>query len=218
MPQISGITDAMNAPMDESATSTSLMISSSTPALEPPASRALRVRKSNTKSSCSNSRSSSSSSSRPPIPNAGGSSHRGPDATPAGSQSASPRTLSANDRRSVNYQSATQNVMYDQRSLHQHVSVGMDPSIAASAIAHAQVVESQASQMISQVQQQAGQYVQPIERGASQHVTGVEVQAHKAVAEAGHHAKEVEPRASELLAQMQSSHQRELQLVANQAT
>ena len=31
MPQISEITDAMNAPMDESATSTSLMISSSTP-------------------------------------------------------------------------------------------------------------------------------------------------------------------------------------------
>ena len=72
MPQISEITDAMNAPMDESATSTSLMISSSTPEQEPPVSRALRVRKSNTKSSCSNSRSSSSSSSRPPVPDAGG--------------------------------------------------------------------------------------------------------------------------------------------------
>ena len=61
------------------------------------------------------------------------------------------------DQRSVNQQSVTQNVMYDQRSLHQHLSVGMDPNVAASAIAHAKVVESQASQMVSQVQQQAGQ-------------------------------------------------------------
>ena len=131
-------------------------------------------------------------------------------ATPTGSQSATPRTLSANDHRSVNYQAVTHTVMHDQRSLDQHVSVRMDPSIAASAIAHAKVVESQASQMIGQVQQQVGEDVQSIEQGAIQHVRGVEVQAHKGVAEAGQHAKEVESRASELLAHMQSNHQREL--------
>ena len=133
-----------------------------------------------------------------------------------GSRPPSPRTLSVlarQDQRSVNQQSVTQNVMYDQRSLHQLLSEGMDHSVAASAIAHAQIVESQASQMISQVQQS-------IEQGAIQHVRGIEVQAHRAAEEAGHHAKEVESRALELLAHMQSNHQRELneaQSVANQA-
>ena len=89
MPQMSEITDAMNAPMDESATSTSLslMVSSSTPEQVQPASRALRVRKSNNKSSGSHSRSSSSSSSHPPLPITGGSSHRGPGSLSVGGQS-----------------------------------------------------------------------------------------------------------------------------------
>ena len=53
-----------------------------------------------------------------------------------------------------------------------------------------------------------------------QHVRGVEHQAQQAVEAVGSHVHEVEPRASELLAQMQSNHQRELnevQAVANQA-
>ena len=82
--------------------------------------------------------------------------------------------------------------MYDQRSFHQHVSVGMDPHIAASAIAHAQVVESQASHMVSQVQQQTGQYVQSLQQETMQHVRGVERRAQQAVEAAGSHVHEAE--------------------------
>ena len=233
MPQISEIAEAMEVQLDESATSTSLMVSSSTPEQVPTASRALRVRKSNTKSTPS--RSSSSSSGRPPLPDSGDLSHRGPGSivaagsqavTPVGSHPATPRRPSGvsddgqasvfQDQRSLNQHNATQNVMYDQRSVHQQVNVGVHPNVAASAIAHAQVVESQATQMLSQAQHR----VQSIEQEAMQHVRGVESQAQQAVAKASHHALEAESRANEIVAQMQSHHQRELnevQAVANQA-
>ena len=90
-------------------------------------------------------------------------SHRGPGSlasnqsgaiTPIGSRQGTPEPsvvgvsqaygLSLHDQRSLQ-QSSTTNVMYDQRSLHQQVNVGMDPNVAASAIAHAYAVESQAT-------------------------------------------------------------------------
>ena len=55
---------------------------------------------------------------------------------------------------------------------------------------------------------------------ALQHAKGVEAQAQQAVHAAGSHVKEVEPRATRLLAQMQDAHLRgmaETQSVANQA-
>ena len=148
MPQISEITDAMTT-MDESNTSNSYQISSSTPEQVQTHGRALHVRTSNSKSS--QSRRSSSSSSRPPMPK-GASSHRGPGTlatptsgaiTPVGSRQGTPEPsvvgmsqaygLSLQDQRSLQ-QSSTTNVMYnDQRSLHQQVNIGMDPNVAASA-------------------------------------------------------------------------------------
>ena len=110
------------------------------------------------------------------------------------------------DQRSVNQHNAIQNVMSDQRSVHQLLNVGADPNVAASAIAHAEVVETQATQIPSQAQHR----VQSIEQEAMQHVRGVESEAQQAVAKASHHALEVESRAKEIVAQMQSRHQREL--------
>ena len=146
MPQINEITDVMNVPMDESNTSNSYQISSSTSEQVQTQSRAVHVRKTNSKT---------------PIPK-GASSHRGPGSvvsnqsgaiTPVGSREGAPEPsvvgvsqaygLSLHDQRPLP-QSSTTNVLYDQRSLHQQVKVGIDPSVAASAIAHAQVVESQA--------------------------------------------------------------------------
>ena len=127
--------------------------------------------------------------------------------------------LSLHDQRSLQ-QSSTINVMYDQRSLHQQVNIGMDPNVAASAIAHAQAVESQATQRVDEIQREASQYAQQIEQQALQHVQGVEVQAQHAVGAAGSHAKEVEKRANQLVEQMRGAHKRELsavQTVANQA-
>ena len=225
------------APMDESNTSNSYQISSSTPEQVQTHSRAMHVRKSNSKSS--HSRSSSSSSSRPPMPKGASSSHRGPGTlatptsgaiTPVGSRQGTPEPsvvgmsqaygLSLHDQRSLQ-QSSTTNVMYnDQRSLHQQVNIGMDPNVAASAIAHAQAVESQATQRVDEIQREASQYAQHVEQQALQHVKGVEVQAQHALEAADTHAKEVEMRANQLLEQMRGAHKRELsevQTVANQA-
>ena len=236
MPQISEITDAMT-PMDESNASNSYQISSSTPEQIQTHSRAMHVRKSNSKSS--HSRSSSSSSSRPPMPKGASSSHRGPGTlatptsgaiTPVGSRQGTPEPsvvgmsqaygLSLHDQRSLQ-QSSTTNVMYnDQRSLHQQVNIGMGPNVAASAIAHAQAVESQATQRVDEIQREASQYAQHVEQQALQHVKGVEVQAQHAVEAAGSHAKEVEIRANQLVEEMRGAHKRELsevQTVANQA-
>ena len=236
MPQISEITDAMT-PMDESNTSNSYQISSSTPEQIQTHSRDMHVRKSNSKSS--HSRSSSSSSSRPPMPKGASSSHRGPGTlatptsgaiTPVGSRQGTPEPsvvgmsqaygLSLHDQRSLQ-QSSTTNVMYnDQRSLHQQVNIGMNPNVAASAIAHAQAVESQATQRVDEIQREASQYAQHVEQQALQHVKGVEVQAQHAVEAAGSHAKEVEIRANQLVEEMRGAHKRELsevQTVANQA-
>ncbi len=47
--------------------------------------------------------------------------------------------------------------------MHQQVNVGMDPSVAASAIAHAHVVESQATQRVDEIQREASQYAQNLE-------------------------------------------------------
>ena len=234
MPQISEITDSMNVPVDESNMSNSYQISSSTPEQVRTQSRAMHVRKSNSKSS--HSRSSSSSSRRPPVPK-GALSHRGPGSlvssqsgaiTPAGSRHGTPEPsvvgvsqaygFSLRDQRSLQ-QSSTTNVLYDQRSLHQQVNVGLDPNVAASAIAHAQVVESQATQRVDEIQREASQYAQQIEQQALQHVQGIEAQAQHAVDGAGSHAKGVEMRADQLLEQMRAVHQRELtevQTAANQ--
>ena len=236
MPQISEITDVMTAPMDESNTSKSYQISSSTSEQVQTHSRAMHVRKSNSKSS--HSRSSSSSSSRPPVPKSALPSHRGPGSlasnqsgaiTPIGSRHGTPEPsvvgvsqaygLSLNDQRSLQ-QSSTTNVMYDQRSLHQQVNVGMDPNVAASAIAHAYAVESQATQRVDEIQRETSQYTQQVEQQALQHVQGIETQAQNAVEAADLHAKGVEVRANQLLEQMRDAHKRELsevQTVANQA-
>ena len=236
MPLISEVTDVMTAPMDESNTSNSYQISSSTPEQVQTHSRAMHVRKSNSKSS--HSRSSSSSSSRPPVPKSALPSHRGPGSlasnqsgaiTPIGSRHGTPEPsvvgvsqaygLSLNDQRSLQ-QSSTTNVMYDQRSLRQQVNVGMDPNVAASAIAHAYAVESQATQRVDEIQREASQYTQQVEQQALQHVQGIEAQAQNAVEAADSHAKGVEIRANQLLEQMRDAHKRELsevQTVANQA-
>ena len=128
--------------------------------------------------------------------------------------------LSLHDQRSLQ-QSSTTNVMYnDQRSLHQQVNIGIDPNVAASAIAHAQAVESQATQRVDEIQREASQYAQHVEQQALQHVKGVEVQAQHALEAADTHAKEVEMRANQLLEQMRGALKRELsevQTVANQA-
>ena len=173
------------------------------------------------------------------MPKGASSSHRGPGTlatptlgaiTPVGSRQGTPEPsvvgmsqaygLSLHDQRSLQ-QSSTTNVMYnDQRSLHQQVNIGMDPNVAASAIAHAQAVESQATQRVDEIQREASQYAQHVEQQALQHVKGVEVQAQHALEAADSHAKEVEVRANQLLEQMRGAHKRELsevQTVANQA-
>ena len=173
------------------------------------------------------------------MPKGASSSHRGPGTlatptsgaiTPVGSRQGTPEPsvvgmsqaygLSLHDQRSLQ-QSSTTNVMYnDQRSLHQQVNIGMDPNVAASAIAHAQAVESQATQRVDEIQREASQYAQHVEQQALQHVKGVEVQAQHAVEAAGLHAKEVEIRANQLVEEMRGAHKRELsevQTVANQA-
>ena len=96
----------------------------------------------------------------------------------------------------------------------------MDPNVAASAIAHAQAVESQATQRVDEIQTEASQYTQHIEQQALQHVQGVEIQAQHAVEAADSHARGVEMRAHQLVEQMRDVHRRELseiQTVANQA-
>ena len=173
------------------------------------------------------------------VPKGASSSHRGPGTlatptsgaiTPVGSRQGTPEPsvvgmsqaygLSLHDQRSLQ-QSSTTNMMYnDQRSLHQQVNIGIDPSVAASAIAHAQAVESQATQRVDEIQREASQYAQHVEQQALQHVKGVEVQAQHALEAADSHAKEVEMRANQLLEQMRGAHKRELsevQTVANQA-
>ena len=220
MPQVSEIKDMMEVPMDESNTSNSYQISSTTPEPVQTHSRAMHVRKSNSKSSQSSR--SSSSSSRPPTHKSAPSSHRGPGTLatsksgaiiPAGSRSSTPEPsavgvtqaygLSLQDQRSVQ-QSATTNVMYnDQRSLHQQVNIGMDPNVAASAIAHAQSIEKEATQYTQQIEQQAMQ----MEQQARQHIQGVEAQAQHAVETADAHAKAVELRASQLVGETQQAYQ-----------
>ena len=98
--------------------------------------------------------------------------------------------------------------------------MGMDPNVAASAIAHAFAVESQATQRVDEIHREASQFVQQLEQQALQHVQGVEAKAQQAVEAAGSHAKGIESRAGQLLEQMRDAHQREMvevQSVANQA-
>ena len=214
MPQISEIKDMMEVPTDESNTSNSYQISSTTPEQIQTHSRAMHVRKSNSKSSRSSR--SSSSSSRPPTNKGAPSSHRGPGTLatsesgaifPAGARSLTPEPsvvgvtqaygLSLQDQRSVQ-QSSTTNVMYnDQRSLHQQVNIGIDPNVAASAI----VASTQ------QIEQQARQHIQGVEAQAQQHIQGVEAQAQHAVQTADAHAKAVEIRASQLVGETQQAYQ-----------
>ena len=75
------------------------------------------------------------------------------------------------DQRSLHQSTSNTNVLYDRRSLHQQVNVGMDPTVAASAIAHAHAVESQATQRIEVIQREASQFVQNVEQQATRVAT-----------------------------------------------
>ena len=79
----------------------------------------------------------------------------------------------------------------------------MDPNAAASAIAHAQSIEREATQYTQQIEQQAMQ----MEQQARQHIQGVEAQAQHAVGTADAHAKAVEMRASQLVGETQQAYQ-----------
>ena len=205
MPQISEITDAMTPMQLDVSEESSLQVSTTSPEVVAAShSRALQVRKSNTKSSGSGSRTSSNSSSsgRPPIAR----SHRG--------QGSEVPIMPVQLNQQLNQQVETHE--HDQRSVHvlqqevhQHdqrtvvvdnrsIQVGIDPAIAQQ---REDALRGEAFQVVSQLQSQN----QHLERTASERESAVRAEALGAVSQLQSEKQQLERDASQTIHPIESS-------------
>ena len=202
MPQISEITDAMNPMQLDASEESSLQVSTTSPEVVAiPHSRALQVRKSNTKGSGSGSRTSSNSSSsgRPPIAR----SHRGQGSempirpVQLNQQLNQQVETHEHDQRSVHvlqqeiHQHDQRTVVVDNRSM----QVGIDPAIAQQ---REDALRGEAFQVVSQLQSQN----QQLERSASERESALRAEALGAVSQLQSEKQQLERNASQTIHQI----------------
>ena len=205
MPQISEITDAMTPMQLEASEESSLQVSTTSPEVVAAShSRALQVRKSNTKGSGSGSRTSSNSSSsgRPPIAR----SHRGQGSempirpVQLNQQLNQHAEIHEHDQRSVHvlqqevHQHDQRTVVVDNRSL----QVGIDPIIAQQ---REDALRGEAIQVVSQLQSQN----QQLERSATERESALRAEALGAVSQLQSEKQQLERNASQAIHQIESS-------------